>query len=220
MKIVIAGGMAEADFLISSLKGKHKIKVINPDKDYAQYLADTQQVPVTFGDPCKEYILEATEIGNYDVLIALMPADADNLAVCQMAKEKFGIKKTVSVVANPRNVELFKMFGITEVISSAYLAAQQLAKISTLENLVNTFSLENSTIEVVELEVAEKCRLSGVPLSDMKLPSQVIIACIIRSEKMIVPNGRSIVQDGDRLIFVSPAETREELAELFTVADY
>lgn len=216
MKIAIVDGISEADFLISSLKDNNKISVINRNEEYAQFLADKHSIPVTHGDPCKEYILRAAEIVNFDVLISLSENDADNLAICQIAKDKLNIKKTVAVVENPRNVDLFKTFGVTEVISSAYLASRQIAKISTLENLVNSFSIEESNIEITEIDVAPDCKISNISLSEMKLPSQVIIACIIRNGSMIVPNGRSFVKGNDRLIIVSPSETQNFLINLFT----
>jgi trk system potassium uptake protein len=215
MKLVITGGKAEADFLISSLSENHKLIIINPDKEYARYLCDTHKVAVYCGDPCKEYILEGAEINNSDVLISLMQKDADNLAVCQLAREKFGIAKTVAIVTNPRNVELFRSFGVTEVVSSAYMVAQHLVQISTLNNLVTSFSLEDEKIVLTELDVTNGFHLMNVPICDMKLPPQVIIACIIRNGTMLVPNGQTAIHESDRLAILSPAETQNKLIELF-----
>jgi len=215
MKMVITGGKAEADFLISSLSENHKLIIINPDKEYARYLSDAHGVSVYCGDPCKEYILAGAEINGSDVLISLMPEDADNLAVCQLAREKFKIEKTVAIVTNPRNVELFRSFGVTEVVSSAYMVAQHLVQISTLNNLVNSFSLEDAKIVLTELDVATGFHLMNVPIRDMKLPPQVIIACVIRNGNMLVPNGQTAIREGDRLAILSPAETQNKLIELF-----
>lgn len=60
MKIAIVDGMSEADFLIGTLKNSHKISVINHNEEYAVFLANKYVIPVTHGDPCKEYILRAT----------------------------------------------------------------------------------------------------------------------------------------------------------------
>lgn len=42
-------------------------------------------IPVICGDPCKRYMQEEAEIETFNLLIALMQNDADNLAVCQTA---------------------------------------------------------------------------------------------------------------------------------------
>lgn len=216
MKIVIAGGTSQADFLISSLKKNHTLKIINEDESYANYLADTHQMPVICGNPCKKYILDNAEIKNFHVLIALMPSDADNLALCQMVKENYNIQKTVAVVTNPRNVELFKSFGVSEVISSAYLAAKQIARISTFETLVNTFALEDGEVCVTEIEVSSECKILNLPLCKCNLPCNVIVGCIFRNGKMIVPNGNSMIIEGDKLILISPTELQQKLICIFS----
>jgi trk system potassium uptake protein TrkA len=217
MKIVIAGGTAEADFLLTSLSDNHRLKIINPDREYARYLSDSHRLPVTCGDPRKAYVLSESDIRGYDVLIALLAKDADNLAVCQLAKEKFGIKKTVAVVTNPRNVDLFKIFGVTEVVSSAWMVAERLAQLSTLESLVHSISLENGKIVLTELDVTADSDGSDTAVADMKLPPQVIIACVIRNGRMLIPNGKTIIKSGDHIAVLSPSEIQNRLLKLFTV---
>jgi trk system potassium uptake protein len=215
MKIAITGGKAEADFLAASLKEHHKLAVINPDTEYARYLADIHNIPVVCGDPRKAYVLEDAGIRHFDALVSLMADDADSLAVCQLAKEKFGVKKTIAVVTNPRNVELFRTFGVTEVVSSAYMVSQHLAQLSTLSSLVSSFSLENEKIVLTELDVSPGSRTAGLPVCSMHLPPHVIIACIIRSGNMIVPDGQTVVNTGDRLVVLSAAEVQNKLIALF-----
>jgi trk system potassium uptake protein TrkA len=215
MRIAITGGRAEADFLIASLKEHHKLAVINPDTEYARYLADRHNLPVVCGDPRKAYVLEEAEIQRFDALVSLMADDADSLAVCQLAKEKFNVKKTIAVVTNPRNVELFRTFGVTEVVSSAYMIAQHLVQLSTLSSLVNSFSLEDEKIVLTELDATSGSRVTGLPICNMHLPPHVIIAGIIRNGNMIVPNGQTVVNTGDRLIVLSTAETQNKLIALF-----
>ena len=65
MKIVVAGGRDEADFLIGLLlMGKHKIIAINGDMGYCEHLAASYDAAsVIYGDPCKEYVMD--EAGLY-----------------------------------------------------------------------------------------------------------------------------------------------------------
>ena len=88
MKIVVAGGRDEADFLIGLLlMGKHKIIAINGDMGYCEHLAASYDAAsVIYGDPCKEYVMDEAGVKGYDILIALREKDADNLEICQMAK--------------------------------------------------------------------------------------------------------------------------------------
>ena len=132
MKIGIAGGKEEADYLIGLLmKDKHRIIVINDDRTYCEHLAaEYDKVSVVYGNPGSEEVLSDAGIKGADAIIALSGKDADNLEVCQMAKQMFSVKKTVCMVKNPGDVEIFKELGIDQVISPANILAQYIRQSS------------------------------------------------------------------------------------------
>ncbi len=210
MKIVVAGGREEADFLIGSLLSKkNKVKVINEDKNYSKYLAEKHNISVLNGDSSKEYILEDADIFNYDVLIALTNNDADNFVTCQIAKKKFNVKKVVCTVTNPINVEIFEKLGINTVISSTYSVAKLLEQATTLENLVNTLSNENKAFSMSEITISEKAKYIGKRLYEIKLPSQARIVCVIHDEKMVIPTGQTMINAGDRVLLLSAKDCHD-----------
>lgn len=132
MKIGIAGGREEADYLIGLLmKDKHRLIVINDDRTYCEHLAaEYDKISVVYGNPGSEEVLNDAGIRGADVMIALSGKDADNLEVCQMAKQMFSVRKTVCMVKNPGNVEIFKELGIDQVISPVHILAQYLTQSS------------------------------------------------------------------------------------------
>jgi len=54
-----------------------------------------------------------------DLLIAMSGKDADNLVICDLAKRKFGIPRTVATVENPANCAVFEQLGVDSVICPA-----------------------------------------------------------------------------------------------------
>lgn len=136
MKIAIAGGREEVDFLIGLLlKNRHRLIVINDDRTYCEHLAaEFDKVSVINGDPGREEVLNDAGIKEADVIVALCARDADNLEICQMAKRLFSVKTAICTVRNPRNVETFKALGIDQVISAAYILAQYIQQSSMAEN--------------------------------------------------------------------------------------
>lgn len=217
MKIVVAGGREEADFLIGSLLSKkNKVKVINEDKNYSKYLAEKHNISVLNGDSSKEYILEDANVFNYDVLIALTNNDADNFVTCQIAKKKFNVKKVVCTVTNPINVEVFEKLGINTVISSTYSVAKLLEQATTLENLVNTLSSEDNAFSMSEIIINDNARCVGMRLYEIKLPSQARIACVIHKEKMVIPTGQTMINVGDRVLLLSAKECHDEAIKIIS----
>lgn len=210
MKIVIAGGKNEADFLIRSLLDKkHSLIVINDDEKYCSYLSQTHRIPIVFGDPCKQYVLSDAGISDYDILIALKSDDADNLAICQSAKRIFGIKKAVCTVSNPKNVDVFKKLGVNTVISSAYMVANFIESASTIESLIKTLSIDDEKVILSEFLVGQSYPIVNKKIIDISFPKGIIISCIIRGNDVIVPNGQTIILLNDKLIIISSLQNQE-----------
>ena len=210
MKIVIAGGRNEADFLISSLLNKsHKLTVINDDEKYCGYLSATHGIAIIYGDPCKQYVLSDAGIFDYDILIALKPDDADNLAICQAAKRIFGIKKAVCTVSNPKNVEVFKKLGVNTVISATYMVANIIEQATTIESLIKTLSIEDEKVILSELLVDNSYPIVNKRIMDIHFPQGIIISCILRGNDMLVPNGQTVILADDKLIIISSPQNQE-----------
>lgn len=217
MRIVIAGGRTQADFLIDTLNSKkHKLLIINEDKQYCDYLSSTHHFPVFCGDPSKYFVLEEAGIKNYDVLIALTHRDADNLAICQYAKRSFGVKKVICTVANPKNVDVFRQLGVTNVISSAHMVAQYITQATSIENLIKTFSIEDEKVVISEVMVEPEFMCVDQKIMDISLPDNTIIGCIVRkSSDMLVPSGTSTIKAYDKLfILTSPENQKKAMAAI------
>ena len=212
MKIVVAGGRDEADFLIGLLlMGKHKIIAINGDMGYCEHLAASYNAAsVIYGDPCKEYVMDEAGVKGYDILIALREKDADNLEICQMAKRLFAIKKTVCTVRNPKNVEIFEMLGVDRAISATYMLAHYIEQASVIEDLVRVMPLENQKVLVNEIKVNSDCPVVDRRIADMELPFNTIISCIIRETEVIVPNGQNKIMAGARLVVITTPQSQKE----------
>jgi len=207
MKIAIAGGDSKADFIIKMLRSdRHKVVAINEEKSYCEYLATVHNIPIIHGDPCKKHILDNADIKDFDVMIALKNSDADNLEICQMAKKIYNIKKTVCVVSNPHNVEIFKSLGVSSPISGTYVIANLIEQASTLDVFMKSLELEEDKVVITELIVEPHFPVANKKIMDSGLPKNVIIGSIIREGKMIIPDGSTEILSEDKLIIISSKE--------------
>lgn len=218
MRIVVAGGRTQADFLIGSLvKKKHKLIVINEDREYCDFLTTTHKIPVFYGDPSKYFVLDEAGIKDFDVIVALTHKDADNLAICQYAKRCFGVEKTICTVANPKNAELFRELGVNTVISSTHMVAQYIAQATNIENLIKTMSIEDDRVIITEVLVEDTYTCVNRTLSDIDLPENSIIGCVIRkSADMIIPTGNTEIHAGDKLLILSSPEKQKKVMAAIT----
>ena len=217
MRIVIVGGYNKADFLVDSLlKKNHKLVVVNENKDYSEYLSMKYDISVVCGDPCKQYLLEEAEIDDFDILISLMEKDQDNFAICQTAKKIYNIKKVVCIVTDPKNVDIFKKLGLDTVISATYSISKLIEQASTIESLMNTLALENEKIIMSEILIDKNYLSVGKKLAEIVFPENAIISCILRNNSMIVPNGNTVIEFGDKLFIISTPENQKEALNSIT----
>lgn len=214
MKIVIAGGKHEADYIVSKLKKeRHNLIIINEDRKFAEYISANNEIAVFPGDPSKAYVLSDAEVHDADVLLALSEDDTNNYITCITAKNIFGVKKTVAKVKNPKNVEIFKSLGVDSVVSSTYLLAQSLLNESSVENVIKTLSIEEEKIVLIEIAVEPEYNIVNKRLMDIDFPSNINISCIYRDPHVIIPRGATLIKENDKLIIVTTPSDKDEIAE-------
>lgn len=214
MKIVITGGKHESDYIISMLKKEnHQLIVINDDEGFAEYISSHNDIDVFPGDPSKAYVLQDAEAQNADVLLALSDNDTNNYVTCVTAKKLFNIKKTVSKVKNPKNVELFKKLGIDSVISSTYLIAKTILNESSIENMIKNFAIEDEKIVMLEVPIKKEYVIVNKEIQDIHFPNNMNISCIFRDPHVIIPHGQTKILEDDNLIIVTTPEEQDKLIE-------
>jgi trk system potassium uptake protein len=214
MKIIIAGGKHEADFIIKMFQEEHhQLTVINPDKNFAEYISNENDVEVFIGDPTKGYVLEDVDAYNADLLISLSPVDTENYITCITAKKLFNVKKTVSIVRNPKNVELFKKLGVDSVISSTYVLGQTIKNESSVESILKTLSIEDEKIIMIEISIDAEAKLTDTKIKDIKFPVNINISCIFRDPHVIIPTGETMIKADDRLIIVTTPNEQDAIID-------
>ena len=108
--VVIGGGKVGYHLARALLVAGNEVAVIESDVKKAGILFSMLGNMVLRGDGSEPSVLESSGISRADVLIATTGADEDSLAACQMAKQRFGVEKTISCINNPENEALSAFF--------------------------------------------------------------------------------------------------------------
>ena len=212
MKIIIADGRQEADYIINQFNTKKdEIYVLNSDAKVCKYLSRNNKVNVIYGKINKEYDLRSASCLNADLFIALNDDDIMNYVACQMAKMMFHVKKTIAAVRNPKNVEVFKKLGVDSPMSTTYLLAETIKSELSIENMIKTLAFEDNKIIVSEFSIDEKNKLVGKALKNIKFPKNTSVCCIYRTTGMIIPNGETIIERDDKVLMVSSYNDKEKI---------
>jgi trk system potassium uptake protein TrkA len=86
---------------------------------------------------------------------------------------------------------------------------------SALESKVEAmYRIADGRAEALQFEVLKESRATGIPLKDLKLKKDILIAYIIRGNQLIFPTGDDEIHPGDHLIAVTTECNFDEIDDL------
>ena len=142
--------------------------------------------------------------------------DEDNILICQVAKEKYGIGRIIARVNNPSNRAHFDLLGIKPVVSATELILRLLEHEVPHHNLVHLLDLEEEEIEIIEIRLGSKSPVVGRSVGEVGTPDNSLVIAIIREGRGVVPNASTVFEEGDDILVVLDPEREEELKQIFT----
>lgn len=204
MRIFLIGGYHETEFLASSLiKKGHHVTAINDDRNNCNKLADIEKLTVFQGDGSKPFVLEDANAYNADIAIALTERDDDNLVICELCKKKFGVKRTVALISDPKKTEFFYRMGIDSVLCAITAVSGIIEQHALLEEIETLVSVGDGRVKIAQIPITGDAPAIGKTLIEIDLPKEVIIGSILRGDINLIPHGDTRILDGDLLILIS-----------------
>ena len=159
MRVVIVGGRSRADYLMGALaETVDTVVAINDDRRFCEYLSSRHDGTVIWGNGMKLAVLEEAGVAGFDAIVALTGLDADNLAICQVAKKFLGIRIQLCIVSNPENTAIFRQLGVTAAISATATLAQAIRGALELPDPVGAKARAATAAAVAAGEGAERTR--------------------------------------------------------------
>lgn len=219
MFVVIAGGGKVGWNLARELIEKgHEITLIEQDR--ARYLTIEEELEhaVHYGDATELWILERAGIQRAELVVAVTGDDEDNILICQVAKQHYGIDRIIARVNNPRNRELFDVLGVSPVVSATELILNLIEHEVPSFGLVHLLDFENEKIEIVEVEVNAGAPAAGREVGQVAMPDGSLIISILRDGAGFVPKPDTLIQVGDEVLVVLHTALENQITALFTNA--
>lgn len=216
MYIIIVGGGKVGYYLAKTLlQDEHEVLIIERDKRKCDIISSELGGMILRGDGTDSLVMEEAGMNRCDLAIAVTGDDEDNLMICQMAKKKFGVKRAISRINNPKNEHIFKLLGIDSTVSVTDLILAQIEREIPAHSLVHLLTLRDVGVSFVEAKVPKDSPAVGKRLRELGIPDDVVIPLVIRNGKGIVPHGESILQAGDEVVAVTTIAEEDVLERLF-----
>jgi trk system potassium uptake protein TrkA len=214
MYVLIVGGGKVGDSLARTLTGGgYDVALVEKDESIARKIAeDLDKGLIIGGDGCDPAKLEDAGITRAQVVAAVTGDDEDNLIICQLARDTFGVPRVIARVNNPRNEVTFQKLGI-DTVSSTTIITKLIEEEATIGDIFTLLALKRGKLSIVEAILKSKVGAAGKSIKDLKLPPDSILATIIRGNQIIFPKGDTLLQADDSVIALSTIEQEKALRE-------
>ncbi|MGE5140846.1 MAG: potassium channel family protein [Rudaea sp.] len=216
MYIIVVGGGKVGYYLTKQLLADgHEVAVIEKNKQKVEQIANDLGGIAVHGDGSDSGPMEEAGMGRADIVVAVTGDDEDNLIVCQMAKKKFGVKRTIARINNPKNERIFRVLGIDLTVSPVDSLVAQIEREIPAHSLIHLLTLRDAGATFIEKEIPPGSPVIGKPLNLLNLPDHFLIPLVIRDGRAIIPKGQTTLEAGDEVVAVTTLEHEDLLDRLF-----
>lgn len=221
-RVMIVGGGRIGYYLADTLsQKKYQVKLIEENPVKAESLAESlPRVMVACGNGTQHDLLMEEGIDAMDAFVALTDNDEENIIVSMFANKK-NVKKTITKIHIDDLFGMMDELGIDNYVSEKNIVASRI--ISYVRALANSmgsnvrtlYRLVNDQVEALEFAAKTPAHIYDTPLKELKIKQGCLIACVIRKNEVIIPNGDSTIRLGDNVVVVTTHKNFDDLTDVF-----
>lgn len=220
-RLSVLGGGRIALYLAWALEGLGThVTIVEQDEEKCVSIAEKlPKATVIHGDGTDHELLESEGIFDADAFVSVTGRDEENLLMALSAREA-GVAKVLPKMSRPNYTALVHELGIDTVISPRDATASQIS--SYVRGLANSqgsaveslHKLLGGAMEAVEFTAGAATHFLNSPLKDLHFKPGLLIAAIVHGGKLIIPDGHSIISEGDRVIVVAKSLFLKDLNDI------
>ena len=213
MYLIIAGGGKVGANLARSLIGQgHEVTMIEQRADRFEMLEEEFEHQVQLGDATELFVLERAGIGRPpDIMVAATGDDEDNIIICQLAREKYGVGKVIARVNDPRNQAHFDLLGISPTVCATSSLLALVEHEVPEHDLIHLLELRKENLEIVEVQIDKGSPCAGKPVSRLLLPEGSQLISIVRNGQAKIADDDTKLEPGDQVLAILQPGKEDEL---------
>ena len=208
-KVLIAGG-GRVSFYLANLLEKDGIQVRLIDKDRArceQLAGLLNDTDIIWGDCSHTNLLDTQGIDQVDALCSLTGMDETNMVISLYGSSR-NVPQVITKLSRGGEGVIANSLPLGSVICPKELCSSVIVRyVRAMENQTGAAAsihmIADGQVEAVEFLVDSSARNCGVPLKQLKLRNNVLIAGITHGTDTQIPGGNSVFMEGDTVVVVT-----------------
>ena len=219
--VMLIGGGTLSHYLLGKLmKRKKQVKVIEEVRETAKKLSNNYlNAIVVRGDETDQELLLNEGIEKYDAVIAATDNDEENMVISMFAKS-VNSGKIITQMNRTLLLPILEKYEFCtpivpkKVISDIIIRVVR-SKMNAKGSKMNTLHrFGDNRVEAMVFEINEKSKSIGVPLKDLPILSEVIIAGILRREELTYPGGNDTIEVNDKVMIITTRKGVEDFDDI------
>ena len=221
-KSVMIVGAGRTCFYLAKmlLAGGSSVTIIEKDLKRCNEMSEALRGAfVINGDGANQDLLLEAGIENMDAFLSLTGIDEENILLSYYAATRT-VPKVIPKVNRDEFVSIAEKMGLDTVITPRKIASNVLVgfaralKNSMGSKIETLYKLMDGKAEALEFDAQDDPSYARIPLKDIKLRPNTLVAGIIRGRKTIIPMGNDTILPGDKVVILTAGKRMNDLADI------
>jgi trk system potassium uptake protein TrkA len=210
--IIAGGGKVGSNVARALLRMRHELTLIEQRQDRYAQLEDEFGHQAQNGDATELFVLERAGIARPpELLLAVTGDDEDNIVICQIARERYGVPKVIARVNDPRNQAHFDLLGISPTVSATSSIIALVEHEVPEHDLIHLLELRKENLEIVEVQIGKDAPSVGKTVEKLSLPEGARLISIMREGRAEIAVGATELRAGDQVLAILEPGKEDEL---------
>ena len=201
------------------------VKIIEKDRARCLELEETlgEAATIINGDGTDETVVLEEGLERAQSVAALTNIDEENILLALYAKKHNSRAKIITKVnrimfdAIVEEIDIGTLVHarsiVADIVTATVRAMQNSQGRSQVETLVNIL---DGKAEALEFVIREASEVTDIPLQELHLRDDLIVACIRRRNNIMYPRGASKITVGDRVVIVTTHQGLNDITDILT----
>jgi len=210
--IIVGAGKIGYNLTKALIAEGHEILLIERDRNKYHLLAKELGEAIFLGNGCEVETLRSVGASRADMLIAVTGLDQENLVTCQLSKLLFMVPKTLALINDPKNEDLFKSLGVDLTVNTTNLISALIGHKLNVQILLPLLTFKN--LEIVQAEITDTSPAVNRQVKDLGLPADSLLIAAIREGNAVLLKGDSFIMPNDTIVALTTREKENELRKI------